>query len=831
MRKRVLDLNAGLGGRIYAFEKVGFEIVAAIDNDVENCEIMTSWMAADKILNYNLLEVKPDILPDADIITAKYIQHFSYASGRMRYDMPENENIPIFNIISKKNPILFLLEVPVSSITSKRYNLEDYMQKFYEIGYSVSYVVYDEMNFSGYPMVGRQGYIVGCRNSENVGFTFPKPLYVNPERKLTYDSPENIYPWYRKLNFSTDDWENGCLYLRTRGTFAKTQQIHMGYMRENFFIDQIGPRRFTHNELAALKGLHKYNYNKRSNKSRMYNKIAHATNVYVVEAIASEIKNYICNDGKQIAHEGKVEISKTISKKKREPEKKMLFPKRLLREIRIQKLKGINNLSLRFDKNVVALMGVNGSGKSTILHALACAYNPYEKGENYKFSYFFTPNPDASWKGSCFTVINYDLNEKKDIPKKYEKRGDRWARYDTRPQRDVFFMGISSCIPEIELEKKTSFINYVSKTLNDKLTEKILLTASYILNKDYEELLLHEAGRKKYVGVHTKGGIVYSALSMGAGEQRVIKILQTVYSANQYSLVLIDEIDLLLHADAFRKLIKTLSEIATDRNLQIIFTTHSLEMQYLTQYADIRYIEQQNDKMLVYDSIKPDLLYKMSGEMKRKYSIYVEDNFAASIVRQIAIDLSMQRHISVITYGSIENAFVVAAGKVLSGEDTENILIVTDGDRFVTTEEKRKRLKSILTGTEGGHDEKIEQALTMIVQFNLPENTTPEKYIHSLLVSMDDLRECVVCAKNITSVNDPHEWIGNIVKQMGIGEQIYSTIMDVVSEHELWEQYVSSVYEWIKRKKEEVELICVNEQSAVSGCTNNLLGKKHMEKV
>lgn len=812
MRKRVLDLNAGLGGRIYAFKKAGFEIVAAIDNDVENCEIMTSWIGENKIVNCNLLEVAPDTLPDADIITAKYIQHLSYESGRMRYDIPKNENIAIFDIIEKKEPILFLLEVPVSSITSKRQNLEDYMQKFYEIGYSVSYVIYDEMSFSGYSMEGRQGYIIGCRDGENSGFSFPKPLYISPERKLTYEDPEYIYPWYRKLNFSTSEWEKGYVYLRTRGAFEKKQYIHMGYMRENYFIDQIGPRRFTHNELATLKGLHKYNYNKRSNKSRMYNKIAYATNVYVVEAIASEIRDYICNDGKQIVHGVVEEPPKIVPKKKREPEKKLLFPKRFVKEIRIQKLKGISNLSLRFDKNIVALMGVNGSGKSTILHALACTYTPYEKGENYKFSYFFTPNPDASWKGSCFTVINHDFNEKRDISKKYEKQGDRWARYTSRPQRDVYFMGISSCIPEIELEKKTSFINYVSKTLNDKLTEKIILTASYILSKDYEELLLHETGRKKYMGVHTKDGIVYSALSMGAGEQRVIKILQTVYSANQYSLVLIDEIDLLLHADAFRKLIKKLSEIAKNKNLQIIFTTHSLEMQYLSQYADIRYIEQQNDKMLVYDSIKPDLLFKMSGEMKKKYSIYVEDNFAAAAVRQIAIDLRMQHHISIVTYGSIENAFAVAAGKVLSGENTDNLLIVTDGDRFVTTEEKEKRLKTVLTGTEAGHDEKIQEALRMIVQLNLPENTAPEKFIHSLLVSMDDSRECVTCAKNITSVSDTHEWIGNIVKQMGIGEQIYSTIMDIVAEHELWEQYVSSVYEWIKNKREEVELICVNKE-------------------
>ena len=48
--------------------------------------------------------------------------------------------------------------------------------------------------------------------------------------------------------------------------------------------------------------------------------------------------------------------------------------------------------------------------------------------------------------------------------------------------------------------------------------------------------------------------------------------------------------------------------------------------------------------------------------MKREYSIYVEDRFAAAIVQQIAISLGMKRYISIITYGSIENAFVVAAG-------------------------------------------------------------------------------------------------------------------------------------------------------------------------
>ena len=87
--------------------------------------------------------------------------------------------------------------------------------------------------------------------------------------------------------------------------------------------------------------------------------------------------------------------------------KNMGIPKLFLRQIDIQKLKGLSNVTINFDENrpLVALMGLNGVGKSTILHALACIYKPHTiDGElpanDYKFSYFFTPNPDATWKDS-----------------------------------------------------------------------------------------------------------------------------------------------------------------------------------------------------------------------------------------------------------------------------------------------------------------------------------------------------------------------------------------------------------------------------------------------
>jgi ABC-type hemin transport system ATPase subunit len=57
--------------------------------------------------------------------------------------------------------------------------------------------------------------------------------------------------------------------------------------------------------------------------------------------------------------------------------------------IKVTKLKNLIDLEIDFSGSpVTAILGPNGNGKSTVLHALACAYQPMEMGENHKFSNF-----------------------------------------------------------------------------------------------------------------------------------------------------------------------------------------------------------------------------------------------------------------------------------------------------------------------------------------------------------------------------------------------------------------------------------------------------------
>ena len=75
--------------------------------------------------------------------------------------------------------------------------------------------------------------------------------------------------------------------------------------------------------------------------------------------------------------------------------------------IKVSYLKGLRDVTIRFEKPLTAIMGVNGAGKTTVIHALACAYQPDGQGENHRFPDFFVPNTDALWNGSVYSNHNY----------------------------------------------------------------------------------------------------------------------------------------------------------------------------------------------------------------------------------------------------------------------------------------------------------------------------------------------------------------------------------------------------------------------------------------
>jgi ABC-type branched-subunit amino acid transport system ATPase component len=96
-------------------------------------------------------------------------------------------------------------------------------------------------------------------------------------------------------------------------------------------------------------------------------------------------------------HSTNIEQNKTIDINKSQ---------QILKKVEFKQLKGLKDVAIDLsEKPLIAIMGANGTGKSTILHALSCVYKPVLNRIDYRFPIFFTPTTHSIWNGSNFKII------------------------------------------------------------------------------------------------------------------------------------------------------------------------------------------------------------------------------------------------------------------------------------------------------------------------------------------------------------------------------------------------------------------------------------------
>ena len=99
--------------------------------------------------------------------------------------------------------------------------------------------------------------------------------------------------------------------------------------------------------------------------------------------------------------------------------------------------------------------------------------------------------------------------------------------------------------------------------------------------------------------------------------------------------------------------------------------------------------------------------------------------------------------------------------------------------------------------------------MNKILQLVLPENTPPEKFIHSLIIACEysdneEFNEIIDVAREIHAVEDDHLFISDIIKRLGWDKNIgQSKIIDLVATTEVWENYVSEVNNWMVERADE----------------------------
>lgn len=470
-----------------------------------------------------------------------------------------------------------------------------------------------------------------------------------------------------------------------------------------------------------------------------------------------------------------------------------------LDRITVHNLKHIRDLDVDFRGNrVTGIFGMNGCGKSSILHALACFYRPLNNGseKNY-FTRFFKRVGNDAWKDSKITANFTITGNPKTVV--YKKGDDRWIpRIDNKPQRDSYYIGIDSCVPAIEKEPFTRTSFHMTNRGSIDNHDAVVQAFSNILCRIYDAAQNEAFLKKNYTRVQLHGAASYTSLSMGAGEQRLLYIIELLYHVPEYSLILIDELDLTLHTMALQRLVTLIVQVANAKHLQVIFTSHREE---LTRRRDIniRHIWQPANVAQTFclDHTTPACICRLTGVMEKQYEVYVEDMLASCIVKEVLKDAGILSYTKVVIYGDAGNAFSIAAGLELQGQIDGNKLILIDGDVYTTEPERQKQIKKKIGGTEAGKDAIRNHALTVIKQLVLPAGEQPEHFLWGLLKNKTG--ELADLANMVNqSPDDKHHYLYDIYQMQGEDMGTYlRNVVQLVKQDAAWGGYVSEITAWI----------------------------------
>jgi AAA15 family ATPase/GTPase len=305
-----------------------------------------------------------------------------------------------------------------------------------------------------------------------------------------------------------------------------------------------------------------------------------------------------------------------------------------LYRVNVEKARAFSNKSITFDFPVTALIGPNGGGKTTLLGAAACAYIGIKPSRFFAKSGRF----DASmqnWKFE-YEIIDRVLKPNDTLRRSAKFTNYKWSR--DRLSREVAVFGVYRTVPATERPELQSCISTRFDREDDKIsaipTAACEAVAS-ILDKNVSKfsfVKVDDSGAVTLIAAKTDQGAAYSEFHFGAGESSIIRMIVSLETLPENSLVLIEEIENGLHPVATIRLVEYLIELAYRRKIQVIFTTHSNEA--LKPLPDKAIWAAVNGD-LYQGKLEIGSLRAINGQVDSRLIVFTEDAFAKAWVEEI----------------------------------------------------------------------------------------------------------------------------------------------------------------------------------------------------
>lgn len=346
-------------------------------------------------------------------------------------------------------------------------------------------------------------------------------------------------------------------------------------------------------------------------------------------------------------------------------------------------MRGWEKQRITFDFPIVAVIGENGSGKSTVLQAAACAY----VGESRTFypTEFF---PDTAWDELRSVTIKYGYSQgQENFEGSLRKPTTRWLGQTDRPKRVVKYDDLNRIQP---VGARVGYAR-IAKSAHTERSAKLfdadkVKRLSFVMGQEYASarMALSSVDDVREVPVITEKNFQYSGYHQGSGQITVSELLSI--ELPKYGLVLIDEIESSLHPRAQRRLIRDLAEQCRLQECQIVLTTHSpYVLDELPLEARLCILRTNNGMKAVKQivgGISPEFaMTKMDDAAYPECDVYVEDEAAKIFAEEILARYgeSVMPRCAVVSYGA-SNVGLALGTMVVNKRFTRPTCVFVDGD-------------------------------------------------------------------------------------------------------------------------------------------------------
>ncbi len=428
-----------------------------------------------------------------------------------------------------------------------------------------------------------------------------------------------------------------------------------------------------------------------------------------------------------------------------------------LSEIRLDGIRGFNNLRVVFDYPVSVIAGGNTTGKSTVLFAAACAYKVPGAGvRDYMPSTLFPDyRPKFGEREDVRQEVTIEFNYLTlDGPLSMRwRRGKGWNRSflgrknASQPKRQLYLRTLSNLSNPSEVRSVLNMSRLKSQPEETPLTAAQIEFAHQMLPFRYSEVVDLSDGKKNLLFASQESGAAYSELHMAAGERAILRLSQEITQLNG-ALVLIDEVEAGLYPWVQQLLMLHLQQLALRNDLQIIVTSHSPVVLDSVPLNGKIFLDRDDisGEVVVRPAYRDLIQNALYGRSNEALKLLCEDEIAEGILEGVLDYLLPQERIK---WESVQigrdtgaDEFPMHARSLAKFGQLQDTIFILDGDQ------------------RGGEIEgKIQEAAGPAVNISilfLPGNETPESWVWNML-------------KNIRS--------DVVIERLGIERSVLTNIM------------------------------------------------------